>query len=688
MKFRKISIAFLLLILGATCAYAKKKEQRYAQVHPLTADQTALISKAVAREKIVIKNIKERTPLVETYIQDTRPDAKLYMVPVDDYYVLSRVDFSRAFTNEIYPPRMNAKAIKASHSFFKGSMQSITGLTKMLGLERFTYSPTGFMQMMFLDPTSFDPQHYIFSYVRKEFIGSVRTVVFDVHPKVTGQGRFYGRIWIEDQDGNIVRFNGTYTGNGKVDTDHFYFHFDSWRLNVQPGIWLPVAIYVEETERAEGRDTNRRKLFGLKAQTHFWGYALKLPTHESENVSVKVDEVVDKSEDSEDVGPLQAQRAWITQAENNVLDRLVEAGLLSPPSDFDKVLEQIVTNLAVPSNLAFTDPVRCRILLSNTIEATTVGNTILISKGLLDTLPNEEAMAAVVALELSHIAMGHHIDTRYAFNDRLLFPDESTFQRINMYHTDPDNADAAKKSMELLTASIYKDKMPNAGLYFAQLYERGKVLKNLNTPKLGDSMLKVDGTPWLSELSHSAPKINPDDLSQTAALPLGSWLKTDPWDDRVHSLNAVRYAPMNARDKMPLEVTPMFFKLVRYDVNKLGPGVVAPTDAATPAATSAAPSGSGSAAPTPAPAATTAPVAGTAPATEAQPAAGSAPTATPTATGQGSGASTEAPASGTATPPPAPSDGPTPTTPAAAPAPAPTTPPAADAQPETQPSGN
>ena len=88
-----------------------------------------------------------------------------------------------------------------------------------------------------------------------------------------------------------------------------------------------------------------------------------------------------------------------------------------------------------------------RVLLTDTIEATTVGNTILISKGLIDTLPNEESIASVVAMELAHVAMGHHIDTRYAFNDRLLFPDESTFQRINMYHSDHDNAEAAKKAM-------------------------------------------------------------------------------------------------------------------------------------------------------------------------------------------------------------------------------------------------
>ena len=112
---------------------------------------------------------------------------------------------------------------------------------------------------------------------------------------------------------------------------------------------------------------------------------------------------------------------------------------------------------------------------------------------------------------------------------------------------------------------MYKDRLASAGLYYAQLVDRAKVLKALNTPKLGDSLIKPDGTPWMGDLAHMAPKLNWDDLSQTAALPLGSWLKTDPWDDKVHMLNAKRYAPMNARDKMPFEVTPIFYKLQRYE---------------------------------------------------------------------------------------------------------------------------
>ena len=97
----------------------------------------------------------------------------------------------------------------------------------------------------------------------------------------------------------------------------------------------------------------------------------------------------------------------------------------------------------------------------------------------------------------------------------------------------------------------------------------------MNTPKLGDSLLKVDGTPWMAELKNMAPALNWDDLAQRPALPLGSWLMTDPWDDRVHQINAKIYPYMNPRDKMPLEVTPIYFKLQRYDASKLTPPIAA-----------------------------------------------------------------------------------------------------------------
>jgi len=239
MKFRKISLPFLMLTLGINLAYAKK-EPKYEQAHQLTADQAALVEKAIAREKVIVKNIQERTPLVETYIQEMKPDAKLYQVPTGDTYMLNRVDFHKTFGDKPYAARSGS-----THGFFKGSANAFASIGKALHLDKETFNTAGFTQMMFVDPIGFDQQHYVFSYVRREFLGSVRTWEFDVHPRVSGNGRFYGRVWIEDQDGNVVRFNGTYTENHSEDNTKEYFHFDSWRMNI---IIIKKLIKIKKNE--------------------------------------------------------------------------------------------------------------------------------------------------------------------------------------------------------------------------------------------------------------------------------------------------------------------------------------------------------------------------------------------------------------------------------------------------------
>jgi hypothetical protein len=593
MPLRKLWTLGLALSLSVTAAQAKK-EPKYAPPVPLTPAQAALVEKAVAREKATVKLIQKSTPVVQTYIQNMHPDPKFQSVPISDEYIVARVDFGKSFNANLYSSK------PASKGFFKGTTKFLSGLTASFHM---SYSATGFMDMMFLDPVSFDQQHYDFSYVRRDFLGGIRTLVFDVRPKPKeGAGRFSGRIWIEDQDGNVVRFNGSYTSGNGADASH-YFHFDSWRVNVQPDVWLPTAIYVEETQQSESP-----KATGFRAQTYFWGYSLKLPTHDSDNASIQVENAQDQSDQSQDVSPLQAQRQWVSQAEQNVLDRLTQAGLVAPPSDFDKVLETVTNNIAIGSKLSLPDDIHCRVLLTTPLESISIGNTILLSKGLIDVLPSEEDLAAVLSFQLAHIVLGHHIDTRFAFNDRLLFPDEATFTRFNMNHSVLDNTEAAKKAVELFNASVYHDKSASVGLFFQQLQASEKQLTFLLTPRLGDSLIKADGTPWLAGLTQGAPKLNPDDLNQIAALPLNSHLRIDPWDDKVYQLN-VKPAPLlNARDKMPFQVTPLYYRLQRYQA----PAVAAP-----------APAPATGTAPAPAPADTTAPPADntptTAPAT-AQPA--------------------------------------------------------------------
>jgi hypothetical protein len=204
-------------------------------------------------------------------------------------------------------------------------------------------------------------------------------------------------------------------------------------------------------------------------------------------------------------------------------------------------------------------------LLTTSLESIAIGNTIVVSRGLIDVLPTEEALASVLSFQLAHIVLGHQIDTRYAFNDRLLFPDDATLQRIHMNHTDAENEEAAKKAVELLRSSVYADKLSNAGLFLNQLVSSSKDLPALVTPRLGDSLIRPDGQPWMAALMSGAPQIQMADLSQIAALPLGSHLRTDPWSDKVYQLHVKPVALMNEREKLPFQITPIVYRLSRYE---------------------------------------------------------------------------------------------------------------------------
>ena len=93
---------------------------------------------------------------------------------------------------------------------------------------------------------------------------------------------------------------------------------------------------------------------------------------------------------------------------------------------------------------------------------------------------------AILAFQVAHIILAHRLDTKYAFNDRLLFPTNAVFNRIPMHHTDADNAAAAKKALELLSAKELADGQQYFGLYLQQLQQRVKALKALNEPLIGD----------------------------------------------------------------------------------------------------------------------------------------------------------------------------------------------------------
>jgi hypothetical protein len=584
----------------------KKKDDDLATSRKPTPAQNALIDKSILREKVIIKTIKDRAPLVETYIQNMKPDPVLGQVPDSDQHFLSRVDFKSVINDDTYSVNKGTSQGAGKSGFFKHSLASVAGLGGSLHL---TFHEAGFVQMLLMDSNNFDRQHYNFGYVRNDFLGNTPTAVFDVTP-ISGKkdfGRFFGRVWIEARNGNVVRFNGDFAGT-QEDQKEFY-HFDSWRTNVQPDLWLPTSFYVEESDP---KSVSRTLKF--KAINHIWGYVLKVPPPESENTSLDVVGATDVSNDAQDVSPLGAQRAWVQQAEDNIVERLFQAGLLDAPSEFDKTLEALANNILAYNNITLSRPIRCRTLLTEPLESLAIGNTIVVSKSLLDTtgvITQDGAqqmgnLNAILAFQIAHIILAHRLDTKYAFNDRLLFPSTSVFNRIPMHHTDADNTAAAKKALELLNAKELEGGQQYFSLYLQQLQQRVKNLKALNEPMIGDGLVKSDDDPtfWMQAITAKGPKLDMKDLKQQAAMPLASFLRFDPWTDQVYVMHSTFEPLLTAADKMPFEVEPVYLKLSYYKppadaAPAAAPAAADPATTTPPADNTAAPAGAAAAPATP-----------------------------------------------------------------------------------------
>jgi hypothetical protein len=579
-----------------------------------TAAQNALIDKAIVREKEVVKVVKERAPLVETYIQNMKPDPILLQVPESDQHFLARVDFNKIINDDEYKNyKGNFQAKKSHFDYFKGSLSALSGINNSL---RLSFHDSGFVQMILMDSNSFDRQHYNFAFIRNEFLGSTPTAVFYVTP-VSGKrtyGRFFGSIWIETRGGNVVRFNGDFAGTEQTIKE--FYHFDSWRTNIQPDLWLPTAFYVEESDPKSTSSTLK-----FKAINYVWGYALKVPPTDAENTSLDVVNAQDVSADAPDLSPLGEQREWVQQAEDNVITRLFQAGLLDAPSDFDKTLEALANNILVYNNIQTSRPIRVRTLLTEPLESLAVGNTIILSKSLIDTTSVVTAdgaqqmgnLNAILAFQLAHIILGHRLDTKYAFNDRLLFPSSSVFERIPMHHTAADNAEAAKKALDLLSVKELVDGQKYFGLYLQQLQQRLKALPGLNQPMIGDALIKSDSdnSLWMEAMVPKGIKLDMKDLKQQAAMPLANFLRFDPWTDQLVQMHSAYEPILSDRDKMPFEVEPVYLKLTYFKpaAAPVATPAAAPTAAAPDAAT-AAPADAGANA---VPAAQTAPAATPAP---------------------------------------------------------------------------
>jgi hypothetical protein len=518
----------------------------------LTFDE--FVDSAIVQERRLTQLMRFFKPVVETYIQEEKHDPDVQTSPKNDQYFLSRLDLTgdapanREFENPEHSKLEKEKNL-LENKFLKDEQP---------------FTAVGFAQAVFPDLEHFDRQDYLFKFVRWEVLGEVRCAVIDVTPRENTSNRgFMGRIWVEDQDYNIVRFSGTYTSKANSKRS---FHFDSWRLNILGVTWMPAYVYTEESDP---HDPSSHGLW-FKAQTRLWGYDTQQAGDHHEYAKRLTDNVAmadpNRHEASQDLSPQFTLGGTTYTPEDDVVERLQLAGLMAPDGAVDRILETVVNNLMITNNLHIAG-VRCRVLLTTPLESFVVGRTIVVSRGLLDVLPDEASLAAILAHELAHIVLMDSLGAEYSAQFSLPFSDLEIFTKLNFHFAAAKEAEADAKGQELFSKSPYKDKVANVALFLQALESRSAQLPNLMHGRFSNDFDRSHLI-GMQTVAKAPKRLQMGNPNQIAALPLGSRIKLDPWSDRIEMLSTKLPVLENAAEKRPFEVSPFFPSLKRLQEQK------------------------------------------------------------------------------------------------------------------------
>lgn len=537
MRSSKTLLIALLAAFFSTIASAQppKRPQKQDNQHLTVVSTSNVVDHIIRREQDEMTAFALYKPLVETYIQELRQDRKMGVLPDHDHYYLGQVDLGRGVA-------VRTMLSKQKLGLFMSEFR--------IG----DFDPRGFLELAYVDRNHFDKRDYSFHYAGQGFLGDVRCLMFDLEPRRKHGTHFNGRIWVEDRTYTIVRFSGAFVP--KVRWGSFFTHFDSWRVNVQSDLWLPAYVFTEELHPGSFDGPP------FKGQTRFWGYSLK-PLHpEGEYSDLFVDPEAQVQDDSagenHDLSPVQQERAFQRQAEDNAIETLTRSGLIAPEGPVDKVLDTVLNNLEVTNNLDIEPEPRCRVMLTSGIELFSIGHTIVLSRGLLDVIPDEATLAVMLAQELSDSMLMKQSVDQYGFFDVLQIPTVDAMRTFSFKDDQADWRASGERTLELLRNSPYRSKLGIAALFLKQLSVESKMLPHLISPHLGNKVYPVDA------LINSSVILEPEKIDQIAALPIGSRIKVNPWDDRIALNKAKPVALYSAREKMPFEITPFMPFLTRY----------------------------------------------------------------------------------------------------------------------------
>ena len=394
-------------------------------------------------EREMVDQLTDARPILETYLQGVSLDDGTVL---DDAYFLSRVDFSHNFHSR-------SAERKGRQEFLIGRARS-SRYVQIDSKHRWRLRPNGYLDMLFVDIDNFDADTYDLAYAGREPVGTTACLRFSVTPREQHiNGRFVGTVWVEATSYKIVRIKGTFTPfpqRKHRSRDLTYFHFDSLRQRVEPGVWRPAFAYFDE-KRPESNHPNQFN-FHIRGNTFMWGYG---------SPAAKPDQ------------------------EKNIVSRLDTNILLARPDVTERHIDSLIQHLARGDT-----QIHCRILLTTPVEMFSFGKTVVVSRGLLNILPTEDDLTVLLAREVARIDLG-------ITDEEIFAGTESTFfTGLGPVPSNSRENEVLDLSLALLHGiGISSSTIQEWSDFLAELHAVSPRIHNLLKPRFGFGILSSDPTP-------------------------------------------------------------------------------------------------------------------------------------------------------------------------------------------------
>lgn len=471
-----------------------------AQVTPQRVDSGKLAARVFERERATIQYLGTLRPVVQIYVQSTKENGE----PAGgDIYFLGEWNVATALksdlTHRVVP---HVSLIAGQHDRSIGSK---------IG-NRYTFHPDDLTQMFFVDVAYFSSSYYSLTFDKEEDLAGIHCAVFKVAPiPADDLGRVEGSIWVDPESASIIRIHGHFTG--EVRRQDGNPEFDSWRWKSPSGYWVPNYLYSESTA---ANPSDNLPLLRMRMSIEVWGYG-------RENVAGRP---------SRTALPYLSPRANDAPVEAKVVRWLDDNGLVAQPGAADETVCAVARRIMAVSALP-ERRIDCRVLMTSPLESFAAGQTLVVSRGLLDLLPDEAALAAVISDEVAHILLG-------LSDPPLIDAEGNIFARGKVpaamkFHSNTAHERAARElAAQLIRKSPYAG-TPNRLSEFASAVEHS------------DPRRKIFRAPFGGQIAEQivllSKQLGSDDTVHPGALALGSRVEVNPWSDSIWFARTYRGIP-------------------------------------------------------------------------------------------------------------------------------------------------